>query len=110
MVPRSARVARNERWLREANERVERASADFVDRGFAREREEVEFFCECGRYECPATIRMTVAEYEEARSGPARYVTVPGHETPAIEHVVETHKRYQVVEKSPKAERIAEEA
>ncbi len=98
------RIARNEHWLRQANERIERASKTLADEGFGRDRDEVEFMCECGRRLCPETIPMTVAEYESAHAQPDRYVIVPGHETPALERIVESHGRYDVVEKSPRAE------
>ncbi len=108
MGPRSTRIARNEHWLRRANERIENTSKTLADEGFGRERGEVEFLCECGRRLCPETIAMTVTEYESAHAEPDRYVVVPGHATPALERVVESYGRYEIVEKSPRAEAIGD--
>ncbi len=110
MGPRDERIARNEGWLRSANERIERASRDFAERGFAREREEVEFFCECGRDVCHERITLTVAEYEDAHSLPDRFVVLLGHASPDIEQVVRREPGYLVVEKGAAAEDAADRA
>jgi hypothetical protein len=41
------------------------------------------FLCECPDKRCFARISLTVEEYEEARSDPRRYLTIPGHQTRA---------------------------
>ena len=38
------------------------------------------FLCECSDTRCFAHIMLTIEEYEEARSGPQRYLTISGHE------------------------------
>ncbi len=101
MDARLERIARNERWLRRANERIGSVSEDLSEQGFAREHDEVEFLCECGRAVCPATLTLTVGEYEAAHEPGRRFLIAPGHETPTIERVVERHEDYSVVEKRP---------
>ncbi len=82
-------------------------STDLSERGFARDRELVEFFCECGARDCVVKIPLSVAEYEVAHAAPDRFTIAPGHETRAIERVLERHDRYEVVEKLPRAEAFA---
>ena len=38
------------------------------------------FLCECSDMSCVARLELTLEEYEELRSHPGRYLTVPGHE------------------------------
>jgi hypothetical protein len=88
------RLARNEAFYREVNERVAEVAHQF---------KEVEtplgFTCECGAADCAEPIEMTLVEYEAIRADPTRFVVVPGHERPEIESVVERHSAYLVVEK-----------
>ena len=101
MDTRLERIAENERLLHEANDEVELLALE-DDRGKAhRESTEVEFFCACGRPDCDETLLLTVAQYEAAHVEPHRFVVVPGHETPAIERVVERYETHNVVEKRP---------
>ena len=110
MGPQKERIAKNEGWLRSANERIERASRDFAERGFAREREEAEFFCECGREVCHDRVTLTLAEYEAAHALPGRFVLLPGHENPELERVVRREAGCLVVEKRAAAEEAADDA
>ncbi len=108
MGPRDERIARNEGWLRAANERIERATEDFTESGFMRLGERAAFFCECGRRWCEARITVPVATYEAAHRARDHYVVLPGHETPEIEHVAKRHPHYLVVVKRPAAEDASE--
>jgi hypothetical protein len=38
------------------------------------------FLCECSDMHCTARLELTLEAYEELRSHPLRYLTVPGHE------------------------------
>jgi hypothetical protein len=38
------------------------------------------FLCECSDMSCFARLELTLEEYEELRSHPGRYLTVPGHD------------------------------
>jgi hypothetical protein len=50
---------------------------------------------------------MTAAEYARVRSSPERFVVVPGHVLPEVEHVVERTDAYEVVEKIGAGARLA---
>jgi hypothetical protein len=92
--PRRERLARNEANFREHNERAEHGP-------FPREEGDAPraFFCECSDSECTRVVMLAHAEYEHVRSDPRWFFTLPGHELPEVERVVETHERYVVVEK-----------
>lgn len=96
---RLRRRAENEVVLREANEEVEREARE-EEREGGRRDPELEFFCACGRPDCDSKLLLTLSEYE-AVSEPERFIIAPGHASPEIEQVVETHGRYLVVEKRP---------
>ena len=57
------------------------------------------FLCECSNIECRQRIELASADYERIHRNPQRFVVVKGHEVPAIEHIVEHHDTYNVVEK-----------
>jgi len=57
------------------------------------------FVCECGKLGCNATVELTIAEYEEVRSGFERFLVIPGHQLEEIEEVVERYDDYLVVAK-----------
>ncbi|MDQ3824123.1 MAG: hypothetical protein M3321_12870 [Actinomycetota bacterium] len=96
MDERARRIGLNEALFREVNERVEGLARDFgVD------DEPLELLCECGSAECVERIRMSTVEYQALRSDAARFAIVPGHEEPDVEHVVERHGGYDVVQKHP---------
>ena len=67
------------------------------------------YACECASPTCFATLELSLEEYEAARSHPRRFVIRPGHESAAIERVVEEHERFWVVEKVGVAGVIARE-
>lgn len=66
---------RAEDVFRQANERVA-AKASELELAYP-----IPFLCECRDPHCFARISLTVEEYEQARSDPRRYLTIPGHET-----------------------------
>lgn len=85
-----ARMAVNERLLREANERLQRLYA--LTEGIS---DENEFVCECGNPRCTDTIRMSLAEYETVRTA-GRFFVAFGHARP--DQVVAVGPRYLVVD------------
>ena len=95
MDARQARVVRNEALFREVNERIKE-----IGQGLGVE-DEAEFVCECGDDGCTTAIRVQLREYDDVRSHPARFATVPGHEQTDVEWVVEKNERFAVVEKYP---------
>jgi hypothetical protein len=66
---------RAEDVFREANERVAAKAGEF-ELAYP-----IPFLCECRDRRCFARISLTLEEYEQARSDPRRYLTIPGHET-----------------------------
>lgn len=98
-------AAANEAIFRDVNERVVE-----IDRAHGVPAGEIAtFVCECSDSTCLARVALSVSAYEEVRANPTRFVLVPGHETPEIEHVVERHEGYVVVEKIGKAAEVARE-
>ena len=91
---RKDRIARNEVAFRKVNEAIEAGRHEDDD-----ERRRMPFLCECGAIGCNLLIDVTVAEYEGVRSNPRRFFVMPGHEEPAVESVVDTTDRFNVVEK-----------
>ena len=47
------------------------------------------FICECLRIDCGATIMLSLTEYGQVRSDPARFIVFPGHEDAESQDVVE---------------------
>ena len=101
MGAREERLAKNEAFLREVNERIREVGEQFQ---VLPEDELLDFRCECGRPECEDTVPMTSSEYQHVRSDVDRFAVVPGHEDAAVERVVERNERYVVVDKKPEVE------
>jgi hypothetical protein len=97
------RVARNDSIFRDANERI---SATASDVGFV---EPVPFICECASPTCNEIVRVSLADYEDIRSHPARFLIAPGHEAAEQESgkVVESGPEHAVVEKLGVAAEVA---
>jgi len=87
---REIRAARNESLFRSLNEQL-----DAVRAGVRR----AEYFCECARPTCAATILLLVEEYEHVRQDGDRFVVLPEHVDRDIERVLEEHGTYWIVEK-----------
>ena len=85
------RLVHNEELFREVNEARAEASA-----GTGRK---LAFVCECSDRDCTARFEMSAADFEHIRRSERRYVVVPGHELPELEHVVEDRGEFEVVEK-----------
>jgi hypothetical protein len=84
---RAAAAEVNGRQVNEAIERGTKAAGAAV------------FVCECGTLGCNATVELTIAAYEDVRSGFERFLVLPGHELEDIEDVIERHEGYLVVAK-----------
>jgi len=102
-MPGDARE-QNEALFREVNERIED-----VGTALALDDAPMEFLCECDDPDCAEKVSATRAEYEAIRAVATRFVVLPGHEDPDIEHVVQQTERYLVVEKEGEAAHEAEE-
>jgi hypothetical protein len=78
--------------FRGANERIAESAREL---GF---EFPVPFLCECSDRRCSRFIRLTLEEYEEARTDPHRYLTSSGHEvTGAL--VIARDERFALAEK-----------
>src|SRR3954454_21912327 len=100
---RAERLARNEAFFREVNERIRDISDQYVSDGHV-----YEFLCECADTSCTDRIRLTSAEYEGIRSDSKQFVLAPGHALSAIEAVVEVQAEHVVVEKIGTAAEVVE--
>ena len=98
------RVARNNAIFRAANEGIESEAQRLAI------PDPIPFICECVEERCTALLRLSLADYEEIRSHPSRFVVVPGHELSEHELVVAAQNGYLVVEKQGLAGALVEEA
>lgn len=87
------RLARNQALFREVNERL----LEFTD---GSSNGAIDVLCECSREECAVTMELSLEEYQRIRSRSTWFAISPGHETPAVERVVETRGAFAVVEKT----------
>jgi hypothetical protein len=97
--PRLSRLAKNEALFREVNERITEIrealspgsdQPDLVDG----------LICECSDPLCLERVGpLTIAEYEEVRRDPTRFIIAAGHQAADVEIVVRKHPAYWVVEK-----------
>ena len=94
MTP-ATRVAKNESFFREVNERINELSERF----HTREESPVEFVCECSRLGCVEQVSLTLSEYQEVRAVPTHFAVAPGHVEPDHERVVRSNPRFTIVEK-----------
>jgi hypothetical protein len=95
------RAARNEALFREVNERIEALHVQSATD---------EFVCECPDDTCTERLTVALATYERVRNTPLLFLVAPGHERPALEHVVEQGDGFLIVKKdNPTATRIAKQ-
>jgi hypothetical protein len=94
----SRRVARNQATLRTLNEGIDTEPADGV----------IAFRCECGQLGCNQLLPLRRAQYEAVRLNARRFVIAPGHVVAELEHEVERHAEYAVVETHPHTSDFAE--
>ena len=107
MDERFERQALNEALMRTVNEQI--AALDKRTAGWAVPGQRFEFQCECGKIGgCEGRLQMSFAEYDRVRRQRDRFAVAPGHETAAIEHVVERDERYLIVDKRDEVEHLVE--
>ena len=76
---------------------------------FLGEETKLGIVCECDDAQCEKRLIITVSAYERVRSDPLRFFTVPGHEDPRIEQVMEQTQTYLVVRKTGEAAKAVED-
>jgi hypothetical protein len=89
------RIADNEAWYRELNER----KAEWLKDGLPA----AGFRCECWRIGCGARIRLSKREWEEVRSRANRFAVAPGHTAIDLEQVVKEYPHFWIIEKRGEA-------
>jgi hypothetical protein len=97
---REERIAYNEAWCRDLNERKAEWMKSFdLAAGFR---------CECGRADCGDRVRLSGREWEKVRSRANRFAVAPGHVAADLEMVIEEHPHFWLIEKHGKAGDTAE--
>ncbi len=104
MDARERRLAQNEASFREVNERI-----DELAKTYAGEPHKYEFLCECSNLDCTFRIELSLADYEAIRADGTRFVILPDHFLPEIEHVIEKHDAHWVIEKHGEAGDLVDE-
>lgn len=99
------RLARNESFFREVNERIREMGEKLHSAADA----EYEFLCECPDPSCVERLLVSLRRYEQIRSEPRRFLVAPGHNVPEIEHLVASSPEAAVVEKDGAAGEVAEQ-
>lgn len=94
MVGREERLTQAQALFRTANQRLRERAEDLVEEGAS-----IPFLCECADEACLGRVELTMAQYRGVRTGPNRYLILPGHPMIEREHVVEDNGHFQIVEK-----------
>ena len=95
MDERARKLALNEAFFRDVNERIN-DQAEVWGHGA---QQAVEYLCECSNSNCTFKIELSREEYEHVRSNGEWFAIAPDHQIPEIEDVIERHDRYWVVSK-----------
>jgi hypothetical protein len=93
MADRAERLALNESAFRIANDRAKQWEERHAD-----DAPEL-YLCECADPACRQRIPLSRQEYESVRANSRHFLCAPGHDTPDVETVIETHEQYLVIEK-----------
>ena len=102
---RDERLARNEAYFRDVNERVQEHVKDV-----AGAEATFNILSECSSMACAERIRVTAAEYEEAHRNPRQFIVALGHLRPEIEESVAQTDRFEIVRKLGEAGDAAAQA
>jgi hypothetical protein len=97
---REQRLAQNEDWCRDLNER----KAEWIKTGHLT----AGFRGECWRVECGDRIKLTERQWKEVRSRGNRFAVAPGHVVAESETVVKEYAHFWVIEKHGEAGDTAE--
>jgi len=101
-VGHTERLARNESFFRELNERINDAAVSF-----GADDHRYEFVCECSDPHCTERLTLSRVEYDHVRGDGKRFVLAHGHVTDEIEYVVEHADDHLVIEKLGAAAEVA---
>jgi hypothetical protein len=92
------RLAENEVVFRQLNQELKDRASHLFDEPENQDYP-MRFYCECSDENCRARISLNPELHQKHHANPCRFVILPGHESLAIERVVEKHSDYWVVEK-----------
>lgn len=98
------RAARNEALFREVNQNIA-----LLDERHGTTPADPVFLCECADAGCTEQLSVDSDTFRRVREQPRLFLLRPGHDDPQLEHVVERHRDYVIVEKTGEAGRVAEE-
>jgi hypothetical protein len=101
MSVRDERLARNEAFFRELNERLEAVTPESAT--------DLVLVCECADEDCAQRLVLHPGEYEAVRAHETHFVVAHGHADPRIEDVVRRTDRFEVVAKRGAAAEVAED-
>lgn len=95
---REERLAYNEAWCRDLNQRVAEWMGGVPAEGFR---------CECWRVGCEEHIRLSEEEWREVRSQGNRFAVAPEHVAHDVEAVVKEYQHFWLIEKHGEAGKAA---
>jgi hypothetical protein len=102
-MSREERIAENEAFCRDLNER----KAEWLEDGL----QVAGFRCECWRLDCGVRLELSRREWQEVRSQPERFAVAPGHTAidvePGVEDVVKEYEHFWIVQKRGEAGDVA---
>jgi hypothetical protein len=104
-MPSAKRVAQNESFFREVNERIHELEERFGARAAGADLPS--FVCECTTTGCAVAVPMSVEEYRLVREKPTRFLVAPGHSHSGAERVVQRTARFEIVERPGATRAIA---
>lgn len=105
MSEREQRLARNEAYFRDVNERVQEHVKDV-----AGAHATFNILCECSSMACAERIPVTASEYDEAHRNPRQFIVALGHVQFEIEESVVHTDRFEIVRKHAEAGDVAARA
>ena len=100
MSAREKRLAENEAFFREINERLEEQTPDSAP--------SLIVICECTDVDCAKRIQMPHADYEAVRVEPTHFLVALGHANLRVEEIVRQADSFEVVRKRGVAGEVAE--
>lgn len=99
-VARKFRAARTQSVFRAINDELRVATRALDPQSFI-------IACECADPACVETLDVHVEQYAQIRADPTHFIVLPGHIYPEVERVTVADARFQIVEKTGEAARVA---
>jgi len=90
---------RNERLRQNLADLKQMAAEDGQESFMADMDDRLAFYCECSDENCQKRLNISPDRFQEAHKRRNRFVVLPGHQVPQIEHIIVREPEYLVVEK-----------